>query len=254
VPAALRHEDALENPVLEEADEEEKVTELKSRVAFTYDYAGFGGGSSGNCLRLEWVQAFGPGKRLAVKVEFPFFIHFDGGAEESNVDGVGDTLVEFAAMLGKTEKFEHAAAVAVTAPSASDSLVRSGVLGAEGETAIKAAWGFSTQVTEHTLLSGNLGYNKAVHARYGAETINEIQPELILSQAFGKRVGGYLEWNTYYDFTESKWAQAMKVGLEFTLDRKEKWGLSPYFAFALNDFAREADFRNNGGVYVSYHF
>jgi hypothetical protein len=254
LPSAPNQEDALENPVLEEADEDDEVTGLESRIAFTYDYAGFDGGASGDYLRLEWVQAFGPGKRLAVKVEFPYFIHFDGGANEPNANGVGDTLVEFAAMLGKTEKFEHAAAVEVTAPSASDRLVRSEVLGAEGETVIRAAWGFSAQVTEHTLLSGNLGYNKAVHARYGPETINEIEPELILSQAFGKRVGSYLEWNTYYDFTESKWAQAMKVGIEFLLDRKEKWSLSPYFAFALNDFAREMDFRNNAGVYLSRHF
>jgi hypothetical protein len=254
LPSAPSQEDALENPVLEQADEDDKVTGLESRIAFTYDYAGFDGGASGDYLRFEWVQAFGPGKRLAVKVEFPFFIRFDGGAGEPNANGVGDTLVEFAAMLGKGEKFEHAAAVEVTAPSASDSLVRLGVLGGEGETVIRVAWGFSAQVTPHTLLSGDLGYNKAVHARYGPETINEIEPELILSQAFGKRVGGYLEWNTYYDFTASQWAQAMKVGIEFVLDRREKWSVAPYFAFALNDFAREMDFRNNAGVYLSRHF
>ena len=253
VPGPPGHEDALENPLLEQADEDEIVTNVESRIAFTYDHAGFNEGSSGDYLRLEWVEAFGPAKRMAVKFEFPF-IHFDGGANEPNANGIGDILLEFTGMLGKTEKFEHAAAVEVTAPSASDDLVRLGVLGGEGETVIRAAWGFSTQVTAHTLLSGNLAYNKAVHARHGLETTNEIEPELILSQAFGKRVGGYLDWDTYYDFPASEWAQTLKVGIEFVLDRKEKWSVSPYFAFALNDFAREADFRNNAGFYLSYHF
>jgi hypothetical protein len=253
VPAPPGQEDTLENPVLEQADEDDKVTSLESRIAFKYNHATLNGSSRGDFLRLEWVQAFGPSERMAVRFELPF-IHVNGAANEPNANGVGDILVEFIGMLGKTEKFEHSAALEVTVPSASDALVRLGVIGGEGETVIKPAWGFTTEVTALTLLSGNLAYSKAVHTRHGLEGTNEIEPKLILSQAVSKRVGGYLEWNTYYDFNDTRWAQFLQVGIDFVLDRKERWNLSPYFAFALNDFAREMDFKNAAGFDLSYHF
>ena len=54
VPAALRHEDALENPVLEQADEDDKVTSLESRVVFKYNHAAFDGSSRG--LLTAWLR------------------------------------------------------------------------------------------------------------------------------------------------------------------------------------------------------
>jgi hypothetical protein len=253
VPAAPSQEEALENPVLEQADEDDKVTSLESRVALKYNRATFDSGSKGDYMRLEWVQAFGPSKRMAVRFELPL-IHVNGATDQPNASGVGDILLEFIGMLGKREKFEHTAALEVTVPSANDALVRLGVIGGEGETVIRPAWGFTTQVTANTLLSGNLAYSKAVHTRYGFEGTNEIQPVLILSQAFSKRVGGFLEWNTYYDFNATRWAQALQVGIAFLLDRKEKWNLSPHFAFALNDFARQMEFKSAAGFDLSYHF
>ena len=221
MPTAPSHEEALENPVLEQADEDDKVTSLESRIAFKYNHAAFAGDSRGDYLRLEWVQAFGPSKRMAVRVELPL-IHVYGATDEPNANGVGDILLEFIGRLGKTEKFEHTAALEVTVPSANDALARLSVIGGEGETVIRPAWGFTTQVTASTLLSGNLAYSKAVHTRYGFEGTNQIEPELILSQAFSKRVGGFLEWNTYYDFNATRWALALQVGIDFLLDRKEK--------------------------------
>jgi len=253
MPTATSHEKALENPVLEQADEDDKVTSLESRVVFKYNHAAFDGSSRGDYMRLEWVQAFGPSKRMAVRFELPL-IHVDGATDEPNASGVGDILLEFIGMLGKTEKFEHSAALEVTVPSANDALARLSVIGGEGETVIRPAWGFTTQVTASTLLSGNLAYSKAVHTRYGFEGTSQIEPGLILSQAVSKRVGGFLEWNTYYDFNATRWALALQVGIDFLLDRKEKWNLSPHFAFALNDFAREMEFRSAAGFDLSYHF
>jgi Putative MetA-pathway of phenol degradation len=247
------HEDALENRVLEQADEDDKLTSLESRIAFKYNHAAFNDGSGGEFLRVEWVQAFGPSQRMAVRFELPL-IRVSGDTHEPNATGVGDILLEFIGMLGKTEKFEHSAALEVTVPSANDALARLGVIGGEGETAIKPAWGFATQVTARTELSGNLSYIKALHARHGFEGTNQIEPQLILSRAFSKRVGGFLEWSTYYDFNANRWAQALQVGIDFLLDRKEKWNLSPHFAFALNDFAREEEFKNAAGFDLSYHF
>jgi hypothetical protein len=121
MPTAPSHEEALENPVLEQADEDDKVTSLESRIAFKYNHAAFAGDSRGDYLRLEWVQAFGPSKRMAVRVELPL-IHVYGATDEPNANGVGDILLEFIGMLGKTEKFEHTAALEVTVPSANDAL------------------------------------------------------------------------------------------------------------------------------------
>src|SRR5215467_5531046 len=62
---------------------------------------------------------------------------------EPNANGVGDILLEFMGMLGKTEKFEHSAALEVTVPSANDALARLSVIGGEGEMVIRPAWGFT---------------------------------------------------------------------------------------------------------------
>ena len=83
---------------------------------------------------------------------------------------------------------------------------------------------------------------------------NDIEPELILTQAFAKRVGGYLDWDTYYDFNVHEFAQTLRLGFEVELDRKEKWSFSPYFEFPLNHFTQTTVFKNNVGVELSYHF
>lgn len=108
-------------------------------------------------------------------------------------------------------------------------------------------------LTPRTLLSGELGYNKAVHTSHGLPGINNIEPELILTQAIARRAGAYLDCDTYYDFNAGDYAQTLKVGLEFELDRKERWGLSPYFQFPLNHFTRMTDIANSAGVELGYY-
>ena len=85
MPTAPSHEEALENPVLEQADEDDKVTSLESRIAFKYNHAAFAGDSRGDYLRLEWVQAFGPSKRMAVRFELPL-IHVDGATDRAECE------------------------------------------------------------------------------------------------------------------------------------------------------------------------
>src|SRR5271157_3189174 len=104
---------------------------------------------------LSRLTGFSPSGRMAAGIELPF-VHFNGGNGEPSGDGLGDIKLEFRGMLGKGEKFEYAAGIEITVPSASNDLV------GENETVIRLVWGFSAQVTPHTLLSGELGYNKAV--------------------------------------------------------------------------------------------
>jgi len=240
-------DDALTNPVLEQADEERNITYMQSHLTFKYNHDEYDGGASGDLVQVDWLQSFGPSSRLAAGIELPF-MHFNGGNGEPSSNGLGDMKLEFRGMLSKGERFEQAAGLEITVPSASNDLV------GEGETVIKLVWGFSTQVTPHTLLSGELGYNKAVHTRHGLPGTNNIEPELILTQAFAKRVGGYLDWDTYYDFNASEYAQTLKVGFDVELDGKEKWSLSPYFEFPLNHFTQTTEIKNTVGVELSYIF
>lgn len=245
--ATPRQETALDNPVLVQADEERNIISIQSRFSFTYDHDTYDGGSSCDCFRVDWLQSFGPSHRLAAEIELPFSF-YNGGNSEPNSTGLGDITVKFIDMIGKGEKFEHAAGIEITAPSASSHLI------GEDETVIKLVWGFSTQVTPHTLLSGQLGYNLAVQAIQRPPGSNEIEPELILAQAFAKRVGGYIDWDSYYDFNASKYAQTLKLGLDVELDRKQKWNVSPYVEFPLNHFTQTTALKKNVGFELSYHF
>jgi len=173
VPAKPRPDDALDNPVLKQAEEEDIITDIESHVMFKYNHDEYDGGASGERVRIDWLQAFGPANRMAAGIELPL-IHFNGSNGEPSGSGLGDIKLEFRCMLGKG--FCHA------------------------------------------------------------------------------RAAGYLDWDTYYDFNASEYAQALKVGLEFQLDHKEKWGLSPYFQFPLNHLFRITEIKNSVGIDLSYNF
>jgi len=239
-------DDALDNILLEQADEEH-ITYMDSHVALKYNHDAFEVGSGLDRIRIHWLQAFGPSKRLAAGIEVPL-LHLNGGETKPNASGIGDMSVEFRGMLGKGEKFEHAAGIELTMPSASNDLLGT------GQTVIRVAWGFSTQITSHTLLSGEVGYNKAVYTQRSETGVNYIEPELILTQALGKRVGVFLDWDTYDDFNSTEYIQTLRAGLEIELDHKQKWSLAPYAEFPLTRSSRVAEFKNSFGVDFVYNF
>ena len=245
-PTAPNLNDALENPVLDNADEEH-ITYMDSHLALKYNHDEFEGGSRLDRTRVHWLQAFGPSKRLAAGIEVPF-LFFNAGEMEPNANGIGDITVEFRGMLGKGEKFEHVAGIEFTMPSASNDL-----LGA-GQTVMRLAWGFSAQITSHTLLSGELGYNRATHTQRSEPRVNYIEPELILTEALGKRVAVFLDWDTYEDFNRTQYIQTLKAGLEIELDHKQKWSVTPYAQFPLTGSSRAAEFKNSVGVDLIYNF
>jgi hypothetical protein len=220
---------------------------MDSHIALKYNHDELEGGSSLDQVEVHWLQALGSSKRLAVGIEVPL-VHLNSEDMEPSANGMGDIILEFRGMLTKGEKFEQAAGIELTLPSASHD-----VLG-ENQTVFKAVWGFSAQITSHTLLSGEVGYNKGVRSGPFQTEINSIEPELIFSQAFGNRFGAFLEWNNYYEFNVSEYVQTLKVGLEVELDRKQKWSLAPYAVFPLNHVSREAEFKNSVGVDLVYNF
>lgn len=66
IPAAAtqKPDDALDNPVLLRADEENIITYLNSRVIFKYNHDEYDGGASGDRFRLDWLQSFRPARRV----------------------------------------------------------------------------------------------------------------------------------------------------------------------------------------------
>ena len=245
-PTTASHDDALDNILLEEADEEH-ITYMDSHITLEYNHDALEGGSSLDQIQVHWLQALGASKRLAAGIEVPF-LHLHGANAQPSANGIGDVTLEFRGMLTKGEKFEQAAGLELRLPSASNELL------GESQTVFKPEWGFSAQITSRTLLSGEVGYNRGVHSGPPQTEINNIEPELILSQAFAKRFGAFLEWNSYYQFNVSKFVQTLKVGLEVELDRKQKWSIAPYAVFPLNHISREEEFKNSVGFDLIYNF
>jgi hypothetical protein len=71
---------------------------------------------------------------MAAGIELPF-VHATGGGSEPSTNGLGDIKLDFRGMLGKYEKFEHAAGIELTLPSAATHVI------GEGRTVLKIVWG-----------------------------------------------------------------------------------------------------------------
>jgi len=238
----------LDSPLLAQADEEEKLVYIESFVTSEYRHDKFDDGSTGDSTLIHWLQAFGPSKRLAAGIELPI-IHESGPAAA----GLGDVTLEFRGILGKDEKFEHAAAILVTLPSGSQTLIDEGHI-LDGQTIFSAGWGCSWALTERTVLSLDTHYHKAVHTRGSAPKRNYVEPVVIVTQAFAKHIAGYLEWDQYFEFSLNQYVQLLKPGVEIAIDRKEKWSISPYAQFPLNRISRIEETKSAAGLVVSYTF
>jgi hypothetical protein len=246
--------DALDVPVLEQ-QEEEHVTYMESHIALKYNHDEFEVGSNLNWLAVHWLQAFGPSERLAAGIELPF-LNFNGAGVQPDAGGIGDIEVEFRGMLTKGEKFEQAAGVVLALPSASSGLVGDSVgdLLGTGQTVLRLEWGFSLPVTRDTLLSGQVAYNKAVQTRRTEPDVNNVEPELILSQALGRRLGVSIDWTSYYEFYDNEYVETLKAEFQLELDRKQKWGITPYAVFPLSQVSRAAEFSRSVGCDLIYTF
>jgi hypothetical protein len=128
-------------------------------------------------------------------------------------------------MLWRGEKFEHAAGLELTLPSASNDSI------GEGQTVIKVLWGFAAQMTPRTLLSGGLGYNKTVQNQRGTPEVNSIESDIILRQEFARRLAGYLDWDNIYEFSVDQYASTLEAGMNFALDQKKNGPLVPLWSF-----------------------
>jgi Putative MetA-pathway of phenol degradation len=245
--AAQTARDALDNPVLTRADEEDVVPYIESYVAFRYRHDSFDEGLGGDELRIHWLQSFGPSSRFAAGIELPF-ISVRGGKGDPDETGLGDIKLDFRGMVSKGEKFEHAFGIDVTLPSSTHLLLD------DGQTELKPVWGFSAQVTGSTLLSGDLGYNKAVQTRREEPKFNNLESTIVLSQAFVKRFAVFVESDSYYEFSYKGYAQTLKPGAELLVDRREKWSLSPYVLVSLTHLARLLETKVAVGMDLSYKF
>lgn len=239
---------ALE-PLLEEADEDRNITYMDSTLSFEYRHEAMDGGVTWDNFELQWQQSFGRSQRFAAGILLPFIRSIEG-QDQPSASGIGDIQLGLKGILGKGEKFEHAAGIELTVPSASRDVI------GNGATVLRFAWGCSAQLTERTLLNAELGYNKPVQNSHSinAPGTNSIEPELIVTQGFTKRFAGYLDWDSYYDFSANDYVSLMRTGFEFTLDRRERWTVNPYETFALTHAARLLEVKDAAGVILAYRY
>lgn len=242
----------LDNVLIQETDEDNIPTALFSFVSLDYDHGSFTGGKSNNRERIKGEQDFGPNHRLGFGYEIPiikgFGFNVNGGSSLPSGRGVGDVKLNITAILDESGRFKQAAKFEVTLPSAPDPV--KGI----GQTALKMAWSFSTALGEKTTLNGIFAYNKAVSAPEGTEGLNNFEPEAVLVRQITRWMAAYLDYDTYQDFVAEEFAQTLKGGLTFGLDRAGRWSLSPYAQFPLNHFTSMTNIKSDYGIEFSRRY
>jgi hypothetical protein len=237
----------FDDVLIKETDEDDVPTDLFSRVSFEYDHASFNGGADNDRFRIKGQQAFGPKYRLGFGYEIPFIdAHRNGDVRSAS--GLGDVKLIVSAVLGDTGKFKNAVQAEFTLPSAANEVV------GFGQTIVKAVWSFSTPLGERTVVSGILGYNKAVNTNRGQQGVNSFEPQTVLVHKFSGRVAGYLDYDTYEDFNAEQFGQTLKAGVTFGLDRQLRWSLSPYGQFPLNQFTSSTNIKSDVGAELSFRY
>jgi hypothetical protein len=231
--------------VLDQADEEDKETYIESYVSLQYRHDQFLEGLDGDELRIHWQQSFGPSGRLAAGIELPFI---DVRGDGTNAAGIGDIHLDFRGMISKGERFEQAAGIEVIAPSASHELLD------DGQTILGLLWGFSAKIAKRTTLDAEFKYRKAVSSRFGTPELNNLGGEVILTQAFTPRFGGFLDSENYYEFSVHGYVNTLKVGVEVLLDRQKKWGLSPYVLLPFTQAARHLETDGATGIDLTFKY
>jgi len=231
--------------VLHQADEDDKETYLESHAAFRYRHDQFPDSLNGDELRIHWQQSFASSGRLAAGIELPF-INVRGDGSRST--GTGDIQLDFRGMMGKYERFEHAAGIQVVLPSASHELLE------DGQTVLGLVWGFSAAMTKHTTLDAEFKYRKAVSSRFDTPERNNLGAEVILTHAFTERVGGYLASESYYEFSVYGYVNTLKIGAAVLLDRQKKWSFSPYVLFPLTHAARHLETDGAAGLDLTFEY
>lgn len=243
---AADSEEPLDNPVLLEADADHSITYLKSRVGVEYTWTQFYNNSYSNKLKLKGQQAFGDKHRWGIAYELPFSVFT--GPDQQNNGGVGDLALTFGAIISKSERFTQGAAVKFTFQTASNNLVGG------YSTDYKLYYGFATPVGHKMLLTTTLAYIDSISVRSDAYRNQRFEPEFILSRALGDGVAVYLDWDTYYQFTLDNFGQTLKTGLSFDLNSKNKWNVSPYVEFPLNNFTTRTNEKRAFGATLTYFY
>ena len=81
-----------------------------------------------------------------------------------------------------------------------------------------------------------------------------IEPDIIVRQEFVRRLAGYLDWDNIYEFSVDQYVSTPEAGMNFALDQKEKWTLSPYVVFPLNRTARISATKIGSAFLLTYNF
>jgi len=243
---------ALDDILLEETDEEDVTTSVYSRVAVEYDHASFSGGRRNDRVRIKGAQAFGSDHRVGFGYELPFIsgygIDLGDGTPSPSAQGLGDIKVNVNAVLGMTPRFKHAAKIEFTFPSASEDVI------GFGQKILRIEWGCSTPIGAKTALSGIFAYNRAISTRDGNPGQNSFEPEVVLTRAFTPSIAAYLDYDMYRDFSAEDFGQTLKAGMTISIDKAQRWALSPYAQFPLNHFTSSTNLKSDVGIELGFRY
>jgi hypothetical protein len=247
-PGNLNSSPGTPAELVEQADEDRRLTYIESRISFGYRFDEFYHPSYGHTAGVRWVQSFGPERRFAASVELPFI-------RETLPDyrGLGDARMELRGILSKTQNAEHVLAVGVTVPTGNQSLVEHGH-SVDGQTVASIAWGGEFRAATQTLIYGSVQYNKGLTVRTEGPKRNFIQPDVIVTQGLSPRFAVYAEYSSYYEFSIHEYVPVAKLGLEIAVDRDARWTLSPRVLIPLNHAARIEETKIAAGLAVTYRY
>ena len=218
------------------------ITYIRDFVLFRYDYKLQDGPDETNRFRLKLLYAFGPDSRFGASVSVPVMFETTPTA---SAFGSGDTEIVVGAILYRNPSFRTAITFQVTPQTSSENLLGGST------TTIKPAWGFSQVFSSRCQLTAAFYYEQSVHTVRGAPT-KQFEPDLTFNFRV-LRATWFVEYDSYYLFIPSQYAQTMKLGGSRTLGRDKQWVASAYYSVAINDPGTATQYHYNPGFDLTWY-
>jgi hypothetical protein len=238
----------LQNVLLLQADPDIELIYLKSRVGIEYAFTQYYNNGTSNKLKLKGLQGLGHNYRFGLGYEVPYSFVQGGGPLDRSANGIADFKLGFGGYISKSERFGQGVAIKVTFQTAYNSRLGG------SNTVLEPYYSCTLPLGGRMLLTGTLTYGKAIRTRPGARPVSQIEPELAVSRTLGKRVAAYIDWDSYYSFTFDEFGQKLKAGLGVSLDAKNRWSLSPYVEFPLNNFTTRTNEKRAAAVSLKFYY
>jgi hypothetical protein len=216
-------------------------TYLRTHVIGRYDYRVANGSITTDRLRLKFQYAFGPFQRFGVSVLVPMLWR---GTPARSASGIGDTEVQGAINVYRTDRLRVGAALQGTFRMSSDALL--GV----GSTTIKPSGALTAVLASRLELTGAVYYVRSIEQARGP-VVNQLQPDVIANVRVGSAIW-FVELDSFYDFRPERLAPTLKTGISDGFGPDRRWVINGYYSVGLNDHARLTQHRYSVGLDLTW--